>query len=95
MSPGLTLANASIGVSTRRAEFLLDMEGASATATAQGVRLVVALTERAGTLGLEGGKGWVSQGKNREHENPTMVRPRVNYSGERARDGRKKRELDT
>lgn len=46
----VVFADASRGVAARRAIALLDVHGAAAAATAQGVRLVAALTKGSGTL---------------------------------------------
>lgn len=49
----LTLADPSIWIAARSAKFLLDVERATTTTTAQGVRLVVALAKRRGTFSLQ------------------------------------------
>jgi hypothetical protein len=50
----VVLADLSGGVSTRRTGALLNVEGAASTTTAQGVRLVVALSEGSSSLGHVG-----------------------------------------
>lgn len=56
----LTRANLGRRVTALGASLLLLMERARAAATAQRVRLGVALTERGGTFGLHGGRGRMS-----------------------------------
>jgi hypothetical protein len=54
----VVLADLSGRVAARRALSLLDVQRATAASSAQGVRLVVTLTEAGGTLGHFGGGGW-------------------------------------